>query len=562
MKEQTSNGYLIYARRSTDEAESQKNSLDYQRSEALRYATAKNLPIANLTIKGFSTNGIISEKHSGFKASNNFRILKDGMIQYHVDRPKFYEMMRFLLEGKVKGIIVLCWDRISRNRADDALVEKLIDRGIDIHFIHTKYERSSSGALHMYVDSMFASHHSRVTGEKVRLAVREKRSQGAVIGRAPLGYLNHGQDSKPLDPIRAPIVKRIFELYGTGSYSLADLVRFATKEGLTTIPARRRRTKDERLSDIEVDIPKVSRLLTFNSLREMLGNPFYTGVTMGNDRQWIKSNAHEALVSKELFNKIQSMLKRKKNTGVYKSKIPLPYRSVVRCACGRVYTPYVQKGKLYFYSRCIKGCTNTTKSFSQESLECMILHIMSKLIFTDDELEQIGAHTKDDFRVLDIKRQSDLERIDRSKKKLREDLSYLAENKISLLRIGTYTPEALLEEEHRISSAIASLQVQEEVSDISMSETVKEVINNSELLKTLYTSYKDAFEEEKEQILKKVFSELIFSENILTFQCNSTFKSLETRFSRDVSLLRWLSELCQVSPYSSMEVSNMRSLII
>ncbi len=59
--------YLIYNRKSTDDTENQKNSIKYQKSENVRFAFREQLQVAPLTLEGFATDGIVSERHSGFK---------------------------------------------------------------------------------------------------------------------------------------------------------------------------------------------------------------------------------------------------------------------------------------------------------------------------------------------------------------------------------------------------------------------------------------------------------------------------------------------------------------
>src|SRR6266404_407771 len=59
--------YFVYNRKSTDDTENQKNSIKYQRSENVRFAFREHLLIAPLTLDGFATDGIVSERHSGFK---------------------------------------------------------------------------------------------------------------------------------------------------------------------------------------------------------------------------------------------------------------------------------------------------------------------------------------------------------------------------------------------------------------------------------------------------------------------------------------------------------------
>jgi site-specific DNA recombinase len=143
--------------------------------------------------------------------------------------------------------------------------------GVDIRFTLAQYDKTGSGELHMDIDGMFAEHHSRVTREKVTLTMKSKRALGVCTYRAPVGYLNEGNmERKPHDPMRAPIVKQLFEMAATGEWSLADMARWAIAQGFTMPEMRRRRTEDEVLAeeehDIRLEIEKISRLPTFNSI--------------------------------------------------------------------------------------------------------------------------------------------------------------------------------------------------------------------------------------------------------------------------------------------------------
>ena len=59
--------YIAYTRKSTDDAENQKNSIEYQAQEIKRDLTRQGIEIAALTIEGFCTDGYITEHHSGLK---------------------------------------------------------------------------------------------------------------------------------------------------------------------------------------------------------------------------------------------------------------------------------------------------------------------------------------------------------------------------------------------------------------------------------------------------------------------------------------------------------------
>ena len=525
--------YLVYCRKSTDDADLQKNSIDYQRKENTRFAKRLGLPIATVTIPNFCTDGYITERHSGFKEDNDVHISEDGTVQFVIDRPKFKQLLRLLHQGYFRGVICLCWDRISRNSSDNALVRKLMRGTVDFRFATTQYERSSSGELHMDIDSMFAQHHSRVTSEKVTLATRVTRDKGICTYKAPIGYLNTGSmETKPLDPVRAPIIKRMFDLYATGDYSLNDLVRYATEQGLTTVPKRTPRTREEMLDEtIEVkDIPKKATPISLSSISRMLSCRFYTGRVLNSDGVYIPSKSHVALVNDELFEKVQAQLKRK-HVSIYNTiKTDLPLRGFMRCGeCDRVYTPYTKKGHQYYYSRCVAGCTNSMKSIGFATISDRLKEVMRGLVFTKDELAYLDAQTNTRVHLLEERRAQELAEIERAKKAVREKQQYLRTNKLTLLASGAYTPEALMEEDAKLHSELLALQEREQISDYAVRETLREIVKLSELINTLIPRYEFAEPHEKEQIIRVLFSELRLSDKTFEYKCRKGVEFLQNR---------------------------------
>ncbi len=152
---------------------------------------------------------------------------------------------------------------------------------------------------------MFAEHHSRVTSEKVSMNIRMKQDQGYCTQKAPVGYLNLGNmEDKPIDPVRGPIIKKMFTLYATGEWSLSDIARWAIEQGFTMPPSRRPRTKEEMLQeeddeDINKKMPKICRIPTFNSIHIILTNRFYLGEIRNSQGDYVPSKSHKALTTKE-----------------------------------------------------------------------------------------------------------------------------------------------------------------------------------------------------------------------------------------------------------------------
>ncbi|MEQ9180462.1 MAG: recombinase family protein [Nitratireductor sp.] len=537
--------YLIYNRKSTDEADSQKNSIEYQKRENARYAKAQGLPVASVSLDGFCAGGVISERHSGFKERNDLSFSKDGLVQYRIERPKFQQMVQLLNDGRFKGVICLCWDRMSRNRGDDTVIRKLMRNGVDVRFVYANYDKSSAGELHMDIDGMFAQHHSRVTSEKVTLSTRANRQKGKCTYRAPIGYLNPGNmDHKPFDPERAPIIQEMFKRYAAGTWSLSDLARFANEQGMTTVPMRRRRTREEMLQDDPVELPKVGRPITENHVSRILGNPFYVGKVLGEDGQYIVSSSHEPLVGAAVFAEVQRALKRKTVSAHYAEHADLPFRGFVRCAkCGRAYSPYLKKGHVYFGARCAYGCDNGLRSCNFDRLTSVVQSLLHGLRFTHQELSELERRIETDKSILKARQQEALACHTRATARIREDLAYLRENRLMLLKSGVYTPDAFVAEEMALEAKLGENNTEHLIAAEEYEQAIREVFNVSELLESLISGYEMADPRKKEQISRIVIVELRLAENTLEFKAQKRFQCALRREYALGDPIAWISEL-------------------
>ena len=526
--------YIIYTRKSTDDTDNQKNSIKYQRDENQRFALRSNLPVAALTLEGFCTAGVVSEHHSGFKEDPTLIFGKDNTVQYRVERPKFHRLVHWLGSGYFKGAIFLCWDRASRNKADDTILRKLMKGGSDIRFAFAQYDKTSSGELHMDIDGMFSEHYSRVTREKVTLVMREKLRQGVWVYKAPVGYLNTGtSERKPFDPERAPILRQIFEKMANEDVSLAALARWANSIGFCMPPMRRRRTLAEFLSEdgdeARLSIAPVSRPLTANGVHQLLTNRFYTGRIL-TEGKWISSSSHEALVSDELFERVQRKLRSRRQSAHYEVALDLPLRGMIRCGlCRRLYTPYTQKKSTYYGARCHPHCGNLKKNFSFAYIVNQIRQVLEQLSLTATEVATVEARAASNIDLFDQSRQEALEVAERRKKKIREDLSYLNANRLTLLTTGAYTPEALVAESEKLDEELKALTEAENAPSVSPAEAAREVQTLSELIKSLVSLYDSPVPEHKDRIVRAIFSELTVTGDSLQYQCKMGIRFFDQR---------------------------------
>jgi site-specific DNA recombinase len=524
--------YIIYTRRSTDDADNQKNSLEYQESACLGYAKINKLKTSDDSIEGLIEKGIIKERHSAYKASA--LIVKDTRVEYFIERPKFMQMVNLLLEGKYEGVIVLCWDRISRNDQSDMIVKELIDKhGIKIEFVQADYDhKTSSGALHRDIDGMFAQHHSRVTSEKVTNTFTKLRSEGKCTYTSNIGYLDTGSDKKIFDPERCLIIKRLFEQYDTGEFSELELTRWANKQGLTSKPRRRKRTKEEMLRGVEIDA-KTSKPISKSTLHFILTSQFYIGKIYHNGK-WLEGG-HPSLIDESLFWRVQDRLKSKCVSMKYMDKPLFSYRGLVRCSCGRVYSPFIKKGHTYYNSKCKDGCCNNNRNIREDVIVDVVQSIMDRIWFNEHEMAHIEADAKNGLEVISKEQTKIAEDLHRRKMRAKKDLDYLRANKITFLREEVMIPEEWKKEKERLIFELKEIDSLICADSETEEEMLEYVLMVSELIKNASLLYKNALVQEKREIAHMIFSELVIVDGKLaSYKAKPEFEMLLNRPSDQV----------------------------
>lgn len=506
----TSSQYLIYTRRSTDDMENQKNTIEYQTGQCLKFALEKRLDVAELTQEGFSENGIIQERHTAYKTSG-LKIQKDGRVAYRIERPKFKNLVSLLAKQKYRGVICLCWDRVSRNPHDDAIVKDLLSHGVDIRFVQANYDKTSAGALHMDIDGMFAAHYSRICSEKIRAANVKLRSEGKLTCRSPIGYLDEGPENKPQDPERAPIIKKLFQKYATGEWSMAQLSKWANSQGLTTKPARPRRTKQEIAKGVISNREPRCSPVTIKTIENILHNPFYAGYIAHEKK--IMPGIHKALITQKLFFQVQDLFGERNFHSAHRLDKPFfVYRGLVTCGCGRLYSPYIKKGHTYYTAQCKDGCQNTKKTLAEKMLDEVVISILEKVHLTEEEKRQLKNQAPKEFAATSCRQEEKRGEIEKQLARLRKDLSYFEENKITLIREGVYSPQEYSWELQKIRLKLEDINRKKiEFTSSNYPNMLNSLFNFSELVKTAKLSYKATPEEEKHSVLLSFISELKIS---------------------------------------------------
>jgi site-specific DNA recombinase len=213
-------------------------------------------------------------------------------------RPAFQEMLERIRDQRdVNYVIVYKLSRMNRNRLDDAFVlSRLRKYKTTLVSATESIDETPVGQLMHGILAAFNEYRSAEDGADIRYKMGEKAKRGGTLGRAPLGYTNvrerfEGREVRTVtvDQERAPFVQMAFELYVTGKYSLERLADELTSRGLRTRPGR---YPAGPVSDSKLGV--------------MLRDRYYLGIVTYNDADY--PGRHEALVSKELFDRVQIIL--------------------------------------------------------------------------------------------------------------------------------------------------------------------------------------------------------------------------------------------------------------
>lgn len=351
-----------YTRVSTVRQGTEGSSLSEQKAAICRYAEANHLHIVQW----------FEEQETAAKQG----------------RPVFSKLFRLLAQGKATGVIIHKIDRSARNLRDWADLGELVDRGIEIHLAHESLDMTSRGGrLAADIQAVVAADYVRNLRQEVRKGIQGRLKQGLLPAPAPPGYLNQGGGKPKIpDPVKAPLVRRLFEMYATRRYSYHDLIQEARVMGLNG---------------------RNGRPLSRNGLTHLFHNEFYIGVIHHKVSGERYPGVHEPIVSIALFNEVQKALSERRSSKVVVNAFA--YRRMIRCTgCSYHLVGERQKGRVYY--RCHTRTCPTT-SFREDDLTKRLGKALAKITLPADALPLLRS----EFDVLMEERFGDREAVRRSK---------------------------------------------------------------------------------------------------------------------------------------------------
>lgn len=247
-------------------------------------------------------------------------------------------MARLADDPSIDCLVVHKLDRLARNLEDHAAVRAALRKaGVRLRSVTETLEDSASGKLVEGILASIAEFYSANLAQEIRKGMDQKAAQGGWPARAPFGYRNVRRDGvgrrreSVLEPDeQAPLVMWAFERYATGELSLDALTDALAEKGLRNRPG---------------NPPGKS------AVHRMLRNPVYAGVVRWRDVE--RDGTHPPLVTRELFDKVQSVLDAHSSGGERSWRHDHYLKGALVCAeCGSRLYYVVAKGR-FGYFRCV-----------------------------------------------------------------------------------------------------------------------------------------------------------------------------------------------------------------
>jgi DNA invertase Pin-like site-specific DNA recombinase len=340
----TNNRFFIYARKSTDDEDRQIRSLDDQLAEVRELAAKHNLEIMDTLL----------EKQSAKRPG----------------RPVFNEMLGRIEKGEATGILAWHPDRLARNMSDGGRIIDMLDFGTlqDLKFPTLQFQNNSQGKLMLAMLFGMSKYYVDSLSDNIRRGQRQKVKNGIWPLVAPVGYLNDKAARIIVpDPQRAPFIRKAFELYATGTYTIDRLSQTINAMGLTNAAGKKHKGKP----------------LSRTQYHRIVQNPLYYRLICYGGEHY--EGKHEPLITKALFDQCQEVLQRKSQPKTLEHFKPYLYRGFFRCGeCGCFITTETQKG--HNYLRCTKRVKRDCSQpyVREEKLTDQITAVLTSAVIPDD----------------------------------------------------------------------------------------------------------------------------------------------------------------------------------
>jgi site-specific DNA recombinase len=427
------------------------------------------------------------------------------------ERPAVQEMIRELDVGIADGVLVMDLDRLGRG---DMLDQGLLDRafrysGTKILTPTEVYDpESETWELVFGIKSLVAREELKAITRRMQRGRVASAGEGKSITKVPpYGYVRNADLKLEPDIETAWVVKKMFEMMsaGQGRQAVAqELDRFGIKP-----PNKKRDSWSP--SSITAIIKNEAYIgnIVWGQVKHVKRNGKYKKVKQPRSKWTIKENAHDPLVSRELFEAANRAHSGRWRPSHNISKgLSNPLAGILKCeVCGysMLYQPKPTRPNDAI--RCVQpSCKGEQKGASFNIVEQRVIELLSEYaidiaVSLTHQPETTNADTPHK-KILIANKTDEIGRLEEQKSNLHD-----------LLEQKVYNVETFLEREQNLTNRINGLK--EEISTLT-AEIKKDEIRKGRAdvllpqLQTVLAEYWDADIETRNRMLKTVLTKATY----------------------------------------------------
>lgn len=407
----------------------------------------------------------------------------DVLTGLDAKRTGYQRVLEAARRREVDGVLVWKIDRLGRDHVEGIRAAR------ELELLNVKVHSATEPTDDPFVrDLLFllANRETRVLSERIKMANRARAKQGQWMSRPPAGYrlktTGEGQDLfKTLEPepLKASLIRQLFEAAATGKYSARELQTISHALGVTS---------------------STGKELSRTAVHKLLTNPVYQGdvyfARQANGKfegkhhrakdDWvIVEDAHPAIVDRDTWARVQEVFAQHKRIQGDPRKTKYLLTSLVYCGkCGfRMYGSYAGKGKKngleHFSYQCGRSQSYgscDTRLVGGQTVDALVKDAMRRFVVTDVVRAQAEAIVREKEAAREQEAVSQRRNLVRQKERVERERLDLARDYMSRGR-GVVSPElyASLEAEkvQALSIIEHTLKTLEEVRPLDISRELE-----------------------------------------------------------------------------------------
>lgn len=457
------------------------------------------------------------DRHPQLKNAPRSEFVDDGYTGTNTNRPQFQALMKELRTGAINVLVTKDFSRFHRDYTQMGNYLECVFPFLEVRYISVNdgydsddYKGVTSG-MDVVLRNIIYEAYSKDLSVKTTTAKIIMMKQGKYIGSfAPYGFKFHPtvRNRLVIDEESAAVVRRIFDLtlQGCGSTAIARLLN---SEGVPT-PGAYFRMKHPGSNRFRKASEKNG--WTAAAVLNILHQYEYTGALVGRKRykaglhekrtisqdkaDWIiYEGAHEAIVSKEDFERAEEIIRQRPERFKGAPK-EYPLKGLLKCAnCHRTLSR-IHSSAGYYYYRCTKSGTDAAsacpkeKLFSEKEIEGIVFRAISQMLTLCQERKSQKTSLMQTRKERIAACLAELQKLEQQQERYKQEKLRTYEN----YRSDAMTKEHYLKQRAEIDESLSAVQAKKDEQEQLLASLERTAFQDKAEEEDVFLSYAGATE--------------------------------------------------------------------